>query len=134
MKSLTTELNLGDCVEFVGFVEGDRKTALLRASSLFVLPTSQENYGLVFPEAMACGLPVITTKGVDIWHELEQSGGAIIIDGSKEQLVSSIISLLEDDSTRMSMSNAAKLWVTDTFTNDTVVNRYIELYRRLMNA
>jgi len=133
LKSLTRELGLNNVVEFVGFVEGDRKTALLRAADLFVLPTSQENFGLVFPEAMACGLPVITTKGVDIWQELQQSGGAIIIGDSAGQLVSSITSLLEDDSKRTLASEAAKMWVTSTFMGDAVVNRYIELYRQMIN-
>ncbi len=133
LKSLSRELELNNIVEFVGFVEGDRKTALLRAADLFVLPTSQENFGLVFPEAMACGLPVITTKGVDIWQELQQSGGAIIIDDRADQLTSSIISLLDDDSKRISVSKAAKKWLASTFMGDAVVNRYIELYRQMMN-
>lgn len=133
LRQLTTKLNLDEYVEFVGFVEGDRKTALLRATDIFALPTSQENFGLVFPEAMACGVPVITTKGVDIWPELEESGGAIIINGSVNQLATSITKLLNDSSTRLSMGNAAKKWVQDSFTGETVVNRYLDLYHTAMS-
>ena len=79
LHTLVSKLNIEHCVEFVGFVTGDRKTALYRATDIFALPTSQENFGIVLPEAMACGIPVITTKGVDIWSELDRSGGATIV-------------------------------------------------------
>jgi glycosyltransferase involved in cell wall biosynthesis len=133
LQKLVTTLDLDQCVEFVGFVEGDRKTALFRAADIFVLPTSQENFGLVIPEAMASGLPVITTKGVDIWPELEASGGALIIDEREDRLITSISNLLEDSASRTSMGRAGKAWVEDTFSGDAVVNGYIDLYRRAMN-
>ena len=130
LHALVTTLDLDDSVEFVGFVAGDRKTALYRATSIFALPTSQENFGLVLPEAMACSIPSITTKGNDVWPELERSGGAFIIDGSKKQLVSSLTKLLDDPQLRSTMGNAGRSWVQQTFEGDTVVNSYISLYRK----
>ena len=117
----------------MGFIEGDRKTALYRAADLFVLPTSQENFGLVLPEAMACGVPVITTKGVDIWPELEESGGALIIEDDVESIASSMRVLLDDSEKRSSMGASARAWVAATFSGDAVANRYIDLYRKAIN-
>ncbi|MDP7005843.1 MAG: glycosyltransferase [Phycisphaerales bacterium] len=133
LQKLSNDLGIDQHVNFVGFVEGDRKTSLLRSADIFALPTSQENFGLVFPEAMACGVPVITTKGVDIWPELEKSGGAIITDGSVDQITSSIIQLLDEISIRTKMGDAGKKWVEETFAGETVVNRYIDLYRKIIN-
>jgi len=133
LHSLVEKLDVQDHVEFVGFVNGDRKTSLLRASDIFVLPTSQENFGLVFPEAMACGIPIITTKGVDIWPELEESGGAFIINEDAESTANAIIQLLDDDALRTKMGVAGRKWVTKTFAGNTVVNRYIEMYRQAIN-
>ena len=56
--------------EFVGPVEGERKWELYRSADLFVLPSHSENFGLVVAEALACGVPVITTKGTP-WQDLE---------------------------------------------------------------
>jgi len=132
LHTLVSKLNIEHCVEFVGFVTGDRKTALYRATDIFALPTSQENFGIVLHEAMTCGIPVITTKGVDIWHELYQSGGATIIDDSKEQLVSALTTLLQDTSLQTTMGNAGRSWIEDTFDGDAVVNRFISMYRNAM--
>jgi glycosyltransferase involved in cell wall biosynthesis len=49
-------------VEYVGFVSGDRKQQLLEGSDLFCFPSHLESFGLVLAEAMAYGLPIITTR------------------------------------------------------------------------
>jgi glycosyltransferase involved in cell wall biosynthesis len=58
-----------DIFEFVGSVTGRDKWELYRNASVFVLPTYSENFGLVVAEALASGIPVITTKGAP-WEEL----------------------------------------------------------------
>ena len=133
LRALVKELNLISAIDFVGFVEGDRKTALYRAADIFVLPTSQENFGLVLPEAMACSVPVITTKGVDIWPELEESGGAIIIDDDIESITNAIRLLLSDDEKKSMMGQSGRKWVDSVFSGDAIVNRYIDLYRKSIN-
>ncbi len=133
LQSLADELDLTSCIDFVGFVDGDRKTAIYRAADVFVLPTSQENFGIVLPEAMACSVPVITTKGVDIWPELEESGGAMIIDEDAESIAKAIDQLLVDPEKRTAMGCAGRAWVESTFGGDAVVNRFIELYRKAIN-
>lgn len=55
------ELGLKDCVIFLGPVQPDQLPALLSAADVFVLATSNEGWANVFLEAMACGLPVVTT-------------------------------------------------------------------------
>jgi len=60
-------------VVFTGPVYGARKTDLYRQADLFVLPTHSENFGVVILEALACGVPVITTRGAP-WGDLEAVG------------------------------------------------------------
>ena len=50
-------------------MEGRTKWELFRQAALFVLPTFSENFGVSIAEALACGVPVITTKGAP-WAEL----------------------------------------------------------------
>jgi len=56
-------------VQTEAFCDADRKWRVLLESDVLVLPSLTENFGIVVAEALACGIPVITTKGAP-WEEL----------------------------------------------------------------
>lgn len=70
VMGLARRLGSEASIDYVGAVEGEEKTHLYRDSDLFVLPTFSENFGVVVAEALAHGVPVITTHGAP-WAELE---------------------------------------------------------------
>lgn len=72
LKQKATELHIESLVQFCGGVYGDRKWKLFQEADVFVLPTYSENFGIVVAEALACGTPVITTKGTP-WEELNSA-------------------------------------------------------------
>ena len=72
-------------VHFLGALTGDERLAAYAAAELFVLPTLSESFGLVVAEALAAGVPVITTKGAP-WQELEEHGCGWWIDIGSEPL------------------------------------------------
>jgi len=133
LKEKTLALGLESTVHFVGYVEGDRKTSLYRLADMFVLPTKQENFGIVFTEAMGCGLPVITTKGVDIWPELKDSNGALIIQDNADATTKAIQTLLDNPSQRIAMGHSAQQWVDQHFSGNTVACQYIDMYQKFIN-
>jgi glycosyltransferase involved in cell wall biosynthesis len=61
-------------VLFTGMVTGVAKWALLRRAEAFVLPSHQENFGIAVAEALACGVPVLTTREVALWREIVADG------------------------------------------------------------
>lgn len=65
-------------IELRDAVEGAEKSRLLFESELFVLPTMSENFGLVIAEALAHGLPVITTTGTPWTQLVERDCGWLI--------------------------------------------------------
>ena len=77
LKGIAEELGVADRIHFLGMVKGSLKWSLYRACDLFVLPTHQENFGIVLVEAMGSALPTITTPQVDIWQELQEHGARI---------------------------------------------------------
>lgn len=56
------ELGIEKTVQFIGFVQTDDLTAIYQSASVFVLPSLCEWFGLPIVEAMACGIPVITSN------------------------------------------------------------------------
>lgn len=128
LKGLATELKLDDSVHFLGQVKGKEKLSLYQSADLFVLPTSQENFGLVLIEALACGTPLITTKGVDIWQDVQESGAGEIVDQAPLQLAGAISKLLRDEKLRKSMAAKARPWVFETFDERRLTGRFENLY------
>src|SRR5690606_36946062 len=78
LEQLARSRGVAERIRFVGMISGPLKLSLYQSADVFVLPTHQENFGLVLIEALACGTPVVTTRGVDIWPELEAAGVRIV--------------------------------------------------------
>ena len=65
-------------VSFPGMLSGDLKWGALRQAEVFVLPSHQENFGIAVVEALACGTPVLISRPVNIWREIESSGAGLV--------------------------------------------------------
>lgn len=130
LRERARALKVDDLVELPGLVTGDLKLSLYQSASVFALPTSQENFGLVLAEAMACSTPVVTTRGVDIWPELESSGGAIVTEAGASAFADAIGLLLTDQAKRHSMSVAARSHIFSWLDEASVLARYVEMYTR----
>ncbi|MBL8746288.1 MAG: glycosyltransferase [Phycisphaerae bacterium] len=130
VKRLVTELGLSDRAHFLGLVVNEEKLSLYRACDLFVLPTSQENFGFVFVESLACGTPVVTTRGVDIWPELQSSGGAVIAEATPEAIAGAVGSLLADRDALPAMGAKGREWVFKDLAPEKVIREFEAMYER----
>lgn len=63
LERAVLDSKLSDVISFLGPLEGANKAAAFREANLFILPTLSENFGIVVAEALAHGLPVLTTTG-----------------------------------------------------------------------
>jgi glycosyltransferase involved in cell wall biosynthesis len=134
LRRLVGRLGLDGQVEFLGFVSGRNKVSLYQSADLLVLPTSQENWGFVLIESLACGTPVVTTRGVDIWPELQSSGGAMIVDPTPSAIAAAVAGLIQDEERRRAMQRRGRAWVLKELNVDRVVARYEELYDGLSRS
>lgn len=102
---LKEELNLKN-VHFVDFMTKDKLANYYKAADLFVLPTREDIWGLVINEAMAYGLPVITTDKCVAGIEMVENGvnGFIVSVDNVRQLQDKISEILMDDSLQMKMA------------------------------
>ncbi len=105
INALVAECNLQENVSMPGFVDNQRKFALLKASKVFLFPSSYESWGIVVAEALASGTPVVA---FDIPAMRKFSLGVSLVpcdhlDGFAEK----IVELLQDDLYYEEISSAA---------------------------
>jgi glycosyltransferase involved in cell wall biosynthesis len=58
-----------------------------------VLPSHQENFGIVVAEAMALGRPVLITNRVNIWREVEADGAGLVVDDNVEAISAGLLEM-----------------------------------------
>ena len=94
-------------VHFVGFQAKEVLKEYYQAADLFVLPTREDIWGLVINEAMANGLPIITTTNCVSGLDLVEDGvnGYLVPVDDDEILAFRINEILDDDSTAIVMGN-----------------------------
>ena len=69
-----------DTVKFIGQINYDDIADYYKLADIFIIPTLEDNWSLVVSEAMACGLPVITSIYNGCWPELIQKSNGWVID------------------------------------------------------
>lgn len=92
IEQLAEKYGIKEKITFTGFVEGDNLRQLYDESSIFVLPTRQDCYGLVILEAMCANLPVVCSKYADGVYDLIDQGvnGYIVDPYDAEQIAKQI--------------------------------------------
>jgi glycogen(starch) synthase len=103
---LTAALGIGDQVMFLGKVSDEEREILLAGSSVFVLPSVVEPFGIAALEAMAAGVPVIISKTSGV---AEITSGAFRVDfWDVDEFASRIAELLEYPTLRQAMGEQGR--------------------------
>ena len=71
------------------------KWGTLRAAEILVLPSHQENFGIVVVEALAVGLPTLISHKVNIWREIEYDGAGLVSEDTLDGMCRLLQSYLD---------------------------------------
>lgn len=132
LENLVTSLGLDNCTSFTGFITGTGKDLLLQGSDIFVLPSFSENFGIAVAEAMAAGLPVIVTPGVQIASEISAANAGLVVEGEVETLFGAIAQLLTSPSLRNTLGNNGKDLVRDRYTWQAIAKDIFTIYQSVV--
>jgi glycosyltransferase involved in cell wall biosynthesis len=129
LQTLIRDRQLEKNAKVLGWVEGEEKIALLRTSRFLLLPTYTEGIPNVLLEAMASGLPVITTPvgGIPTVF-MEGVNGYYVTPGDKEGLRDVSLRLLRDDEECMRLSEETLQSAKVKFDVDIVSKKLEEIY------
>jgi len=95
-------------IMFTGWVEGERREALLRNASLLALPSRHENFGFCVMEAMARGVPVLLSPQVNLAREIEAAEAGWIVE--RDELTNGLAAALTDEGERGCRGKAARVF------------------------
>jgi glycosyltransferase involved in cell wall biosynthesis len=127
LKNLARQLNVENRITFTGMLKGSVKWGAYDVADAFVLPSHQENFGIVVAEALAWGVPVLTTYQVNIWREIKEAGAGIIHPDTQvgaDQLLSDWVALSPEDKNAMRVN--AKACFAKNFEIETVTHNLLQ--------
>ena len=118
LERLARELGLGDRVEFAGQLDPAQVQSRLAPAWCFVLPSTEEAFGVAYIEAMAAGIPALGSAGEPGPAEIAAAGGGIEVvpPRSPEALAARLRALLGDPRARRELGAAARATVEREFT------------------
>jgi glycosyltransferase involved in cell wall biosynthesis len=128
IESLVRELNLQDCVRFAGKVSNEEIPEYMSKADVFALPSLSEGFGIVNIEAMASGLPIVTTN-VGGLPEIIINGenGFLVEPKNPEALAEKILFILNNNDlkARISINNQMR---ARKYSWDSVIKHLISIY------
>jgi glycosyltransferase involved in cell wall biosynthesis len=115
-------LGIDDQISWLGMLDGDVKWGAFYACEAFVLPSHQENFGIVVAEALSTGTPVLITNKVNIWREIESAGAGLVENDDVEgitKLLNQCFTLTPDE--KRDMADKAKNCYQNNFSIESAV-------------
>ena len=132
MKKRAEALGISDCVQFLGWVGEEEKQRLLTSASIYVLPSYYEGLPMSVLEAMAAGLPVVSTAIGGIPEAITDGvDGYLISPGDIPRLTVVLQSLLKDAELRSRMGAAGRKRVDEDFAASVILPQVEAVYRKL---
>src|SRR6185295_20338115 len=96
-----------DAITFLGRVDAPTLATLYRDATLFVMPSTDEGFGLVYLEAMRAATPCIAARGAAEEIITDGRDGVIVDAGDRDALVAALVQLFSDPQARARMAAAA---------------------------
>ena len=130
LRQQCINLNLDNHVIFKGWVEDI--SALLDEADLFVLPSLDEPFGIAVLEAMAKGVPIISTRTIGPLEILNEETARLVEIGNDVELAEKIGEAFYDRQGSQDRAEAALARYKKDYSKDVVVPRLIDLYKKII--
>jgi glycosyltransferase involved in cell wall biosynthesis len=135
LKELADELGVSKRIHWPGMLKGELKWGAFRSAEAMILPSHQENFGIVVAESMACSTPVLISDKVNVWREVVLSQAGLVepdtLEGTRN-LIRRFIALSNDE--RMMMRSAAREGYLKHFAMEATASDFLQLLERVRGA
>jgi len=136
LQALATSLGVADRISFLGRLAPDDAVAIGRQASMFVLPSTDEAFGVAYVEAMAAGVPAIGCRGEDGPEEIAAAGGGIELVPARDPvaLAAAVDSLLGDSERLDRLRASARETVLGSFTWERCGRQTVAAYEEVLRG
>lgn len=80
LQEQAKKLCISDKITWTGMLKDNVKWGAYLNADAFILPSHQENFGIVVAEALSCSLPVLISNKVNIWQEISKDNAGLVED------------------------------------------------------
>lgn len=130
LEELIDKLGLKDKIFLIGKIEGSDKIEFLRNADVFALASHHENFGIVYAEALASGLPVVASRNTP-WQDVEKYNCGKCVDNSSGDFANAITKILDGDLAQMS-ENGRK-YISESFSSNAIIKKYNQMFETILN-
>lgn len=132
-ERLARDLDLHKEVLFLGKQDG--LTEILNAADLFLMPSQSESFGLSALEAMACGIPVVSSSVGGLPElNIHNETGYIAEIGDIDRMAKYTVELLTNEKRYKSFSKNSRERAVKYFDKNLIVPKYVEYYEKILNS
>jgi len=128
-EQLITRHNLNNAIQFIHGISAQKITELYAQSTVAIVPSEYEGFGLPAGEAMACGVPVVSTNGGAL-PEVVGDAGIIVPIKDSQALADGIEKLLNDKQLREQLSSKGRARIIESFSWSRAATQLIQIYQR----
>lgn len=134
IRAIADAYGCADDVLLTGLLTGEAKASLLHRSTLVVLPSLDESFGVAVVEAMAAGVPVIVSPHVALHREVAEGGAGLVVARDSSTVARAVVELLEDPARARRMGARGRELANTTYTWDAVAEKLERLYSRILGG
>jgi glycosyltransferase involved in cell wall biosynthesis len=135
LREMVDQLGLDAQVRFLGYVPNEELPSYYRRSDIFVLPSATESFGLVFAEAMSCGLPIAASNVGGIPETVRDGiDGLLCPPDDPAALRQNIVQLMSSAEAREDISNSQRQRILEHYPWQHIAARYADVYRSALDS
>ncbi len=127
IKQKVNDYSLQDSIFFLGIKENINEC--LYNSDVFILTSNYEGMPMTIIEAMATGLPIISTKVGGVFSMIENNRTGILVNANISELASAMLKM-RDEAYRESLGKKARMKAEEEFSSKKMAEKYLEIYNK----
>jgi glycosyltransferase involved in cell wall biosynthesis len=132
LEQKVKKMNLDNTVKFLGYVENEQLISEFETSSIFILPSASESFGMVLLEAMASGCAVISSNDTGC-PETIGDAGLVVQSGNVEDIHNTLSFLIQNDDLIKKFALKGRNRAKNEFNWDTIIMQYIKCYEKAIS-